>query len=128
VTYVADQEPQGLTELTSVEDNDTVIVGDTSDASEVVKRISWANLKTLIQTFVEGLTSYFNVSSDTSDAITQGSTNLFLTSAERTKLSGVEAGATADQSGSEIVTAVNTELGGRCRQRKRSYRCSRTRR
>jgi hypothetical protein len=32
--------------------------------------------------------------------------------AQVTKLSGIEAGATADQTGTEIVTAINTELGG----------------
>lgn len=37
-------------------------------------------------------------------------TNAF-TDAEQTKLSGVETGATADQSGSEIVNAIDTELG-----------------
>ena len=33
------------------------------------------------------------------------------TSAEQTKLTGIEAGATADQTGAEIVTDINTELG-----------------
>lgn len=47
-----------------------------------------------------------------SDSITQGSTKLFMTSAERTKLTGVETGATADQTGAEMVTAINSQLGG----------------
>ena len=37
--------------------------------------------------------------------------NVF-TDADHTKLDGIEAGATADQSGSEIVAALDTELGG----------------
>lgn len=47
-----------------------------------------------------------------SDSITQGSTKLFMTSAERTKLTGIETGATADQTGAEMVTAINSQLGG----------------
>ena len=40
-----------------------------------------------------------------SDDITQGSTNLFMTTAERSKLTGIETGATADQTDAEIKTA-----------------------
>jgi len=43
-----------------------------------------------------------------SDDITQGSTNLFLTTTERTKLSGIEASATADQTAAEIRTLVES--------------------
>tara|TARA_R110000851_G_scaffold10031_2_gene36699 strand:+ start:1471 stop:3198 length:1728 start_codon:yes stop_codon:yes gene_type:complete len=39
-----------------------------------------------------------------SDSITEGSTKLFMTTTERSKLSGVETAATADQTGSEIKT------------------------
>jgi hypothetical protein len=46
MTYVSDKEPSGLTALTSLASDDTIIVGDTSDASEVVKTITKANLKT----------------------------------------------------------------------------------
>lgn len=35
-----------------------------------------------------------------------------MTDDERTKLAGIEAGATADQTGAEIVTAINSQLGG----------------
>jgi len=63
----------------------------------VVKTISWTNLKAAIKTAVEAYSTYFNVTSDTSDAITQGSTNLFLTSAERTKLTNTSGTNTGDQ-------------------------------
>lgn len=99
MAYTENEQPQGLTELTSLENDDTVIVGDTSDVSEVVKRISWSNLKTLITTHIEGLASYFNVSTGTSDDITEGSSNLYMTSAERAKLSGVETGADVTDEG-----------------------------
>lgn len=46
-----------------------------------------------------------------SDSILEGSTNLFFTSSEKTKLSGIESNATADQTGAEIVSSINTELG-----------------
>lgn len=44
MTYVSDKEPSGLTALTSLASDDTIIVGDTSDSSEVVKSITKANL------------------------------------------------------------------------------------
>jgi len=45
----------------------------------------------------QNLTPYFNKSVDTSDAITQGTTNLFLTTAERTKLTNTSGTNTGDQ-------------------------------
>jgi len=45
----------------------------------------------------QNLSPYFNKSVDTSDAITQGSTNLFLTTAERTKLTNTTGTNTGDQ-------------------------------
>lgn len=42
--YTSDQEPSGLSTLSALESNDTIIVGDTSDANEVVKTITKANL------------------------------------------------------------------------------------
>ena len=53
------------------------------------------------------LTNYFNTSTQTSDAITQGSTNLFLTSAERTKLSNTS----WTNSGDETKTTIQSKLG-----------------
>lgn len=48
------------------------------------------------------LSSYFNKNSDDSDDITEGSTHLFLTSAERTKLSNTSGVNTGDQSASDF--------------------------
>ena len=53
------------------------------------------------------LSPYFNKSTDNSDSITQGSTNLFLTSAERTKLSNTSGTNTGD----ETKTTIQTKLG-----------------
>lgn len=91
MAYTQDEKPSGLSTLTSLDSNDTVIVGDTSDTSETVKTITWTNLQSAITTLVEGLSSYFNVTSDDSDAITEGATNLFLTTSERSKLTNIEA-------------------------------------
>jgi hypothetical protein len=49
-------------------------------------------------------------SSKDSDDLSQGTTNLYLTGAERSKLSGIETGATSDQSDSEIETAYNNQV------------------
>lgn len=97
MAYTEDKEPSGLSTLSSLDDTDTVIVGDTSDGNEVVKTITWSNLKTSITTLVEGLGSYFNVSSDTSDDITQGTTNYFLTSGEKTVIGNTSGTNTGDQ-------------------------------
>jgi len=43
-----------------------------------------------------------------SDDITQGSSNAYYPSADSTKLAGIEDSATADQSGDEIVSAINS--------------------
>lgn len=50
MAYSADQKPSGLTELTALASDDTIIVGDTSDTSEVVKKITRANLATDLTT------------------------------------------------------------------------------
>lgn len=46
MAYSANQQPLGLTVLTVLENNDTFVVGDTSDTSEVVKSITKAALIT----------------------------------------------------------------------------------
>ena len=43
----------------------------------------------------------------TADQIEDGSTNHVFTATDDTKLTGIEDGATADQTGDEIVTAIN---------------------
>lgn len=105
MAYDADKKPSGLSTLTSLDNDDTVIVGDTSDVNEVVKTITWTNVKSAITTLVEGLSSYFNVTTGTSDDITEGSTNLFFTTAEQTKLSGIETSA-------DVTDATNVSAAG----------------
>jgi len=107
---MADQKVTDLTELAEApQDSDILEVVDTSDtthdAAGTSKKLTFARIKT----YVEAFTSYFNLSSNTSDDITEGSTNLFMSSAEQTKLSGVETGATADQTGAEIKAAYEAE-------------------
>ena len=58
------------------------------------------------------LTNYFNKSTQTSDAITEWSTNLFLTSAERTKLSNTSGTNTWDQSASDFDIKDLTDSTG----------------
>ena len=53
------------------------------------------------------LTNYFNTSTDNSDSVTEGSTNLFLTSAERTKLSNTSGTNTGD----ETKATIQSKLG-----------------
>lgn len=48
---------------------------------------------------------------DADDIDDSATTHRFATAAQLSKLDGIEAGATADQSGAEIVTSIDTELG-----------------
>jgi hypothetical protein len=64
------------------------------------------------QAFLRQLGTTVNELSDlsgTSDDISEGATNKFLTSAEETKLDGIETGATADQTGAEIKVLYEAE-------------------
>lgn len=59
---------------------------------------------------VNGATGAVNLNADDID---DSSTNhKFATAAQLNKINGIEAGATADQTGSEIVSAIDAELGG----------------
>lgn len=110
MAYTENKEPDGLTALTSLDDADVIVVGDVSDASEAAKHITWLNIKTAITTLIEGLTSYFNVSSDTSDDITEGATNLFLTSAERTTIGNQSGTNTGDQTSIVGITGTKAQF------------------
>lgn len=57
------------------------------------------------------INSYLDNLNGDSDDITEGGTNLYLTAAERTKLTGIEANATADQTDAEILSAWESESG-----------------
>ncbi len=78
-------------------------IGDPTSAQD-------AATKTYVDSQVQSKDALSELSGD-SDDITEGSTNLFLTTTERTKLSGIEASATADQTASEILTAIKTVDG-----------------
>ena len=58
------------------------------------------------------LSNYFNTSTQTSDAITEGSTNLFLTSSERTKLGNTSWTNTGDQTASDFDIKDLTDSTG----------------
>lgn len=96
MAYTDDKKPSGLDTQSTLADADVIIHGDTDDSSRV-KAITWSNLKTQIQSLIEGLSSYFDVTSDTSDDITEGSTNYFLTSAEKTVIGNTSGTNTGDQ-------------------------------
>jgi hypothetical protein len=48
----------------------------------------------------------------TADDVTETVVGKIMTASERAKLAGIEAGATGDQTGSEIVSLIDSELGG----------------
>lgn len=56
------------------------------------------------------VTNAFDKTVDDLDDLTEGTTNKHYTSTEKTKLAGIETGATADQSDAEIETAYNNQV------------------
>lgn len=63
----------------------------------------------VLQWAADGLT-FINTAFD-ADLIAESATRLWLTAAERAKLAGIETAATADLTGTEIVVAIDAELG-----------------
>lgn len=104
--YTENKDGNNLTSKTTPIDADSVVIGDSASPSdEPVKRVTFANLKV----WIEALTSYFNVSSDTTDDITEGSTNKFATAAEKTKLGyiSVTQAVDLDQMETDIAALAN---------------------
>ena len=78
-----------------------VDVSDTTDnAAGTSKKMTFARIKA----YVEAFSSYFNVSTNTLDDITTGSTNKHFTATDETKLDGIEA--SADVTDETNVTAA----------------------
>ena len=97
-----------LTELSTAADDDVLLITDTSENAS--KKITKSNLisglatTTYVDTQVAGKDALSELSG-TSDDITEGSTNLFFTSAEQTKLSGIEDSA-------DVTDATNVDAAG----------------
>jgi len=92
MAYTGNLTPDGLDAKATPIDADVAVVGDSADSNRV-KQTTFAQLRT----WVEAFTSYFNVTSDTLDDITDGatyvkSTNDYTTT-EKNKLSAIEASA-----------------------------------
>lgn len=62
------------------------------------------------QVLNDAVDSHFNLITDDSDDIIEGITKLLMTVAERTKLGGIETGATGDQTGAEIKALYELEI------------------
>jgi len=104
MTYTGNLTPDGLDAKATPIDADVAIVGDSADSNRV-KQTTFAQLRT----WVEAFTSYFNVTSDTLDDITDGatyvkSTNDYTTT-EKNKLSAIEASA-------DVTDATNVAAAG----------------
>ncbi len=104
MAYASDKKPGELTALTTLATDDVFVVGDTSDASEVAKGITKANLITdLGSSFAPALGADDNYVTDAEKAIIAATTASY-TTAEASKLAGIEAA--ADVTDTTNVTAA----------------------
>lgn len=99
MSYTSDKKPLELTALTSLATDDTIIVGDTSDTSEVVKSITKANLITDLSNsfiaedangnatavnFIEGYTTTVNAAGTTTLTVASNYKQYFTGSSNQT--------------------------------------------
>lgn len=97
MAYSADKKPGELTALTSLATDDVFVVGDTSDASEVAKYITKANLLTDLGATFEPL---------------KGADDNFVTDAEKVKLSNLSGTNTGDQDLSTLAPKASPTFTG----------------
>lgn len=55
MAYATDKEPTGLTAKVTPVDADVIVIGDSADASEVAKKITWSNIKATLKTYFDTL-------------------------------------------------------------------------
>ena len=108
MAYVSDKGPGELTALTSLATDDVFVVGDTSDASEVAKGITKANLVTDLTTnfatAAQGATA--DTATQPGDALTTLSGDLPFTQVEQIATNRILGRATAGTGDVEALTAV----------------------
>lgn len=97
MAYSADKKPGELTALTSLATDDVFVVGDTSDASEVAKYITKANLITDFGATFEPL---------------KGADDNYVTDAEKVKLSNLSGTNTGDQDLSTLAPKASPTFTG----------------
>ncbi len=101
MSYASDKKPGELTALTSLATDDVFVVGDTSDASEVAKGITKANL-------ITDLTTSFATAGHNHTGVyapVLGADDNYVTDAEKTKLSNLSGTNSGDN-------AVNSNYSG----------------
>lgn len=99
MAYSENKKPGELTALTSLATDDVFVVGDTSDASEVAKYITKANL-------ITDLTTSF--------ATALGADDNYVTDAEKTKLSNLSGTNTGDQTSIVGITGTKAQFDTSC--------------
>ena len=108
MAYSADKKPGELTTLTSLATDDVFVVGDASDASEVAKGITKANLITDLTT------SFATAGHDHTGvyAPALGADDNYVTDAEKTKLSNLSGTNTGDQDLSALAPKASPTFTG----------------
>ena len=117
MSYASDKKPGELTALTSLATDDVFVVGDTSDASEVAKGITRANLITdLTTSFAPALTADQNYVSD-AQLVVVGNTSGTNTgdNAVNSNYSGLVTNAThtGEVTGATALTVDKTAITGK---------------
>lgn len=99
MAYSADRKPLELTALTSLATDDTFVVGDTSDVSEVAKSITKADLITDLST---------------NFAAALGADDNYVTDAEKVKLSNLSGANSGDQTSIVGITGTKAQFDTAC--------------
>lgn len=110
MTYSSNKKPAGLSSLSSLETNDTIIIGDTSDTSEVVKVITYENLLTQLETDINSTSGAFIFTvavSDETTALTTGTAKITFRMPAAVTLTSVRATVNTAPTGSSLVVDIN---------------------
>ena len=97
MAYLADKTPAELTAKTTPIDADLVILGDSTDASEVAKKVTWANIKATLKTYL-----------DTLYAPVLGADDNYVTDAEKVVIGNTSGTNSGNETASTIGVIVNS--------------------
>jgi hypothetical protein len=113
MAYTADKEPFGLTAKTTPVDADVVILGDSTDASEVAKQTTWSNVKATLKTYFDTL--YQSVLTGLTSSVAELNIldGVTATASEINVLDGITSTVAELNYTDGVTSAIQTQLDGK---------------